>query len=95
MLLKTNILENLIFKQKVAYHDDSGIYPLHPVGVKYHNDYFMAVKNIQQFISNDTELTKVANVLSKYGNPCLVGGGVRDALLGITPKDIDRKICYK
>ncbi len=88
---KLNILENLIMKQKVAYHKHDG-WLEHPVRVVYHQDFFTAVKNIQQFIFNDVDLTKVTNVLSKYGNPCLVGGGVRDALLGIAPKDFDIEV---
>ena len=50
------------------------------------------IGQIQNIINNDDELKNVLNVLSKYGTPYLVGGSVRDIIIGNVSKDFDIEV---
>ena len=81
-------------------------WPIHPISVKNHNEYFQnkitsssknikdtdVVSKIQDSISKNTELTNVLSVLSSRGTPYLVGGCVRDIILGEEAKDFDIEV---
>ena len=48
--------------------------------------------NLRKTIESDPEAKHVLDTLSKHGDPYLIGGSVRDSLLGIPSKDIDIEI---
>ena len=48
--------------------------------------------SIQNLIQDNPKVKQVINVLQEHGTPYLVGGGVRDTLLGRGSKDIDIEV---
>ena len=52
----------------------------------------MENESVRAWIEKDPEAQHVLNTLSQYGNPYVVGGGVRDSLLGIPSKDVDIEV---
>lgn len=91
----TNKSNTWLENQKVAFHKHNA-FPEHPVAVKDHEEYLSGsvpnANNIQNIAFSDLELKQIVNVLSKHGVPYLVGGGVRDILLGLPAKDFDIEI---
>jgi len=81
-----------------AYHDHENLLPSHPVRVKDHPAWFSRVDElsntgkIQEVIKSEPELKKVLSVLSKHGTPYMVGGSVRDIILGKKSKDFDIEV---
>lgn len=62
-------------------------------GVNIFEDGGEIVKYSHQLISIEPSITDVFNVLNNSGHQCfIVGGAVRDAILGIQPKDIDIEV---
>jgi len=52
----------------------------------------MENESVRAWIERDSEAQHVLNTLSQYGDPYVVGGGVRDALLGVPSKDVDIEV---
>ena len=52
----------------------------------------MENESVRTWIEGNSEAQHVLNTLSQHGEPYVVGGGVRDALLGIPSKDIDIEV---
>jgi tRNA nucleotidyltransferase (CCA-adding enzyme) len=81
-----------------AYHDHENLLPSHPVRVKDHPAWFSRVdelshsEKIQEIIKSEPELKKVLSVLGKHGTPYMVGGSVRDIILGHKSKDFDIEV---
>ena len=48
--------------------------------------------SLKDIIDSDSEAKHVLDTLSKHGDPYIIGGSVRDSLLGIPSKDIDIEI---
>ena len=90
--------EELLKANRRAYHDHDNLLPSHPVRVKDHPNWFSRVEDlsneqkIQQTINGDINLYKTLSVLSKHGTPYLVGGSVRDIILGKESKDYDIEV---
>lgn len=90
--------DELIKANRRAYHDHGNLLPSHPVRVKNHPKWFSHVEDlsneqkIQQTIASDINLRTTMSVLSKHGTPYLVGGSVRDIILGKESKDYDIEV---
>ena len=49
-------------------------------------------EKVRDWVESNTEAQHVLDTLSQYGTPYVVGGGVRDALLGTPSKDVDIEV---
>ena len=95
-MLKIDALKDWIEKARAGYHEHDG-FPDHPVAVRHHQEYFFGDKaekpaSIQGTIQQNSKLTHALQTLSKRGKPYLVGGSVRDLLLGKEIQDFDIEV---